>query len=70
MKEDPTIEQLKNIINDLTLSLEMWIEGYHFDENHISKQKNLIKRANNLIGKPNSIEDILKMSYEEAFHGL
>ncbi len=52
------VNKFKDIINDLTLCLEMWIDGYSFDENHIYKQKELIKKANKLIGKPNSIEEI------------
>ena len=52
------INKLKDTINDLTLCVEMWIDGYPFDENHIYKQKELIKGANKLIGKPNSIEEI------------
>lgn len=52
------INELKDVINDLTLCLEMWTEEYPFDENHIYKQKQLIKKANKLIGKPNSIDEI------------
>jgi len=52
---------LSDIVNDLTLSLEMWIDGYPFDENHKTKQKKLINNACLLIGKPRNIEELKEM---------
>ena len=49
------------MINDLTLSLEMWIDGYPFDDNHKEKQKMMINNACLLIGKPRTIEELKKM---------
>lgn len=56
-----TEEELKNIINDLTLALELWIDGYPFDEDHKKKHRILINRACLLIGKPRSIAELKKM---------
>ena len=52
---------LSNMINDLTLSLEMWINGYPFDEDHKIKQKMMIDNACLLIGKPRDIEELKEM---------
>ena len=64
----PTVAQvvehnkyLSDMINDLTLSLEMWIDGYPFDNNHIIKQKIMINNACLLIGKPRTIEELKNM---------
>ena len=56
-------KHLASIINDLTLSLEMWIEGYPFDDNHKVKQLRLINEACVLIGKPRTIEELKTMVY-------
>ena len=53
---------LTSVINDLTLSLEMWIDGYSFDEDHICKQRQLIDNSCRLIGKPRSMEELVIMS--------
>jgi hypothetical protein len=55
------IDNLKDIINDLTLALEMWIEGYPFDEDHKVKQRILINRACFAIGKPRSVAELVSM---------
>ena len=49
---------LENIINDLILSLNMWIGGYPLDDNHITKQKELIKRGYRAIGTPLTMEEM------------
>ena len=53
---------LSDIINDLTLSLEMWIDGYPFDDDHICKQRDMIDNACLLIGKPRNMEELVEMS--------
>lgn len=55
-------EKLKSIINDLTLALEMWIDGYPFDDDHKHKQKILINEACVAIGKPRSIKELIEMT--------
>lgn len=50
--ETEEVIYLKNIINDLVLSLSMWTNGYPFDNNHIVKQNKLIKRAYRVLGTP------------------
>jgi len=55
------IEQLQNTINNLTLSLEMWLEDYPFDDDHKAKQKQMIDNACVLIGKPRTIEELKEM---------
>lgn len=54
-------DDLADMINDLTLSLSMWIDGYPFDEDHRYKQRDMIYRACVMIGKPNTIEELTKM---------
>ena len=49
---------LSDMINDLTLSLEMWIDGYPFDDDHREKQKMMINNACLLIGKPRTVEEM------------
>lgn len=49
---------LKNIINDLVLSLNMHINDYPFDNNHIAKQKELIIKAYRAIGTPIDMEEM------------
>ncbi len=56
------IDNLKSLINDLTLALEMWIDGYPFDEDHKAKQRMLINRASFAIGKPRNIKELIKMA--------
>ena len=55
------IEQLQNTINDLTLSLDMWLDDYPFDDDHKFKQKLMINHACVLIGKPRTIEELKEM---------
>ena len=60
-EQDDYIKQLQDVINDLTLSLGMWLEGYPFDNHHKSKQKQMIDHACVLIGKPRTIEELKEM---------
>lgn len=55
------VKVLEDIINDLTLALEMHINGYPFDEHHKIKQLRLIDEASKLIGKPRTIEELKEM---------
>ena len=55
------VKQLQDTINDLTLSLEMWLGDYPFDDDHKSKQKRMIDNACVLIGKPRTIEELKEM---------
>lgn len=61
IESDKKIIALGNTINDLTLSLSMWIEGYPFDKNHKAKQKQMIDNACVMIGKPRTTEELKKM---------
>ena len=54
-------DALADMINDLTLALSMWIDGYPFDDDHKCKQRDLIYRACVMIGKPNTMEELAKM---------
>lgn len=56
-KDDNTI-YLENIINDLILALSMHIHDYPFDDNHITKQKDLIIKAYRAIGTPIDMEEM------------
>jgi hypothetical protein len=55
-------EDLKDIINDLTLVVEMYIAGYPFDEDHKAKHHILVSRANYMIGKPRSLCELVTMT--------
>jgi hypothetical protein len=59
--EEEEIAKLKDCINDLTLSLSMWIEGYPFDEDHKEKQRRMVDYASVLIGKPRTPEELMEM---------
>ena len=68
MMKRPTVAQvvehnkyLSSMINDLTLTLGLWIDGYPFDEDHIEKQKRMVDNACLLIGKPRTIEELKEM---------
>ena len=39
------------MINDLALSLEMWLNGYPFDHDHIVKQRAMVDNAHRMIGR-------------------
>jgi len=56
-----TIERLADVINDLTLALELWVEGYPFDEDHKEKHRKLNEYACRLIDKPVTIEELTQM---------
>ncbi len=55
------VKQLQDTINDLTLSLAMWLDEYPFDDNHKAKQKQMIDNACVLIGKPRTIDELKEM---------
>lgn len=66
-KDDHTV-YLEHIINDLILSLSMWINKYPFDENHITKQKQLINRGYRAIGTPiNDDEMIVALAWGNKY---
>ena len=54
-------KQLQDTINNLTLSLEMWLDDYPFDDDHKIKQKRMIDNACVLIGKPRTIKELKEM---------
>lgn len=56
-----TTKPLKNMINDLTLSLSMWHGKYPFDADHIYKQKIMINNASILIGRPRTDNELKAM---------
>ena len=51
-------KHLSTMINDLTLLLDMWIDGYPFDEDHLKKQKTLVDIACFMIGKPRTVDEM------------
>ena len=55
------VKILQDVINDLTLSLEMWLGDYPFDADHKYKQKRMIDNACVLIGKPRTIKELKEM---------
>lgn len=57
----PSNSKYASIINDLTLSLSMWIDGYPFDDDHKAKQREMIDNACVMIGKPRTIEELAEM---------
>lgn len=61
LKFRPSANPYASVINDLTLALEMTLDGYRFDEDHREKQRALIERSCVLIGKPRSIEELGRM---------
>jgi hypothetical protein len=61
-KDDPKyVDYLQDVINDLTLVVEMYIDKYPFDGHHRIKQKRLVSYACQLIGKPRTITELKKM---------
>lgn len=56
--ETDEVIYLKNIINDLVLALNFYINGYPLDDNHIAKQKELIIRSYRVLGTPITIEEM------------
>ena len=57
-KKDEKTKYLENIINNLILALNMHINDYPFDDNHITKQKELINRGYRAIGTPITMEEM------------
>lgn len=51
-------QKLSDVVNDLMLTVGMYIEGYPFDEHHKIKQKELNDYACRLIGKPTTINEL------------
>jgi hypothetical protein len=61
-KDDPKyVDYLQDVINDLTLVVEMYMSDYPFDEDHKCKQQRLVDYASQLIGKPRTIEEAAQM---------
>jgi hypothetical protein len=58
IKKDDNIIYLENIINDLILVLSMHIQDYPFDDNDITKQKDLIIKGYRAIGTPINMEEM------------
>jgi hypothetical protein len=52
---------LADIINDLTLALELWLSGYEFDDEDPIKLRGLLDHACTLIGKPRNMEELANM---------
>lgn len=57
---------MSSTINDLTLSLEMWLDGYEFDAEYPIKLNNLLDFACVLIGKPRTMEELAVMAGLDA----
>lgn len=57
----PSRSKYANMINDLTLSLSMWMNDYPFDDDHKTKQRILMDNACAMIGKPRTIEELVEM---------
>ncbi len=55
-------EHLSQTINDMIMSLRLWINDYPFDDNHIAKQKTMIDNACLLIGAPRTVEELAVMA--------
>ena len=49
------------IINDLTMSLGLWLDGYTMDAEDPEKLRNLLKTACAAIGKPRTMEELVAM---------
>lgn len=62
---ETVIKQMKDTINDLTLSLSMWHGKYPFDADHIYKQKIMINNASILIGRPRTDNELKAMLNRE-----
>ena len=54
-------KQLSDMINDLTLVMGLWLDGYHFDDDDIVKYRALLSRACALIGKPQTMVELVQM---------
>lgn len=61
LKFRPSANPYATMINDLTMVLEMRLDGYSFDEDHHEKHRALLERACVLIGKPRTIEELGSM---------
>jgi hypothetical protein len=50
-----------SIINDLTFSLSLWLDGYEMDAEDPEKLRGLLCTACGMIGKPRTMEELVKM---------
>lgn len=57
---------MSTTINDLTLSLELWLDGYEMDAEDPIKLNNLLDFACVLIGKPRTMEELAVMAGLDA----
>lgn len=53
-----------NLINDLWLALSLYVGGYPFDEDHKVKHRILIKRAQQKLGIPETLEELVETPKE------
>jgi len=53
---------LSDTINDLTLSLGLWLDGYEMDAEDPEKLRQSLDRACLLIGKPRTMVELVEMS--------
>ena len=60
VEADERIEHLRKIVNDLVLIVRMYHNEYPFDEDHITKQKDVISTACCVAELPETIEDVAK----------
>lgn len=50
-----------SIINDLTLSLGLWLDGYEMDAEDPEKLRSLLCTACAMIGKPRTVEELVAL---------
>ena len=50
-----------SIINDLTFSLGLWLDGHEMDDEDPEKLRDLLKMACAMIGKPRTMEELVKL---------
>lgn len=48
-----------SIINDLTFSLGLWLDGYEMDEEDPEKLRSMLCTACGMIGKPRTMEELV-----------
>jgi len=49
------------IINDLTFSLSLWLNGHEMDDEDPEKLRDLLKSSCAMIGKPRTMEELVKL---------
>jgi len=52
-------QKFHHAINDLTLTVAMYVENYPFDEDHKKKHNKMVEIYSKLIGKPTTIEELM-----------